>query len=126
MTPRFSDAAQRDWRFKLISATQGNQSLLGCIVLAAIGKEPSNPPYFRGKATIASNGEVFCDFVAKDRTYHHRARVSDDEDLVKNLVGLTVHCGLTDAERVEFLAGVNRWIGTDERPKSRIHRVMPI
>lgn len=115
---------RRDWRLKLIEATRGNQSMLGCIVLAAIGKEPANPPYFRGKATISAVGEVFCDFVSKDRIYNTAAHVSGDEELVRNCVGLTVHCDLDDFERVEFLAKVNDWIGADERSKARISRVM--
>lgn len=115
---------RRDWRLKLIEATCGNQSMLGCIVLAAIGKEPENPPYFRGKATIAESGDIFCDFVERDRVYHVGARVGDDEDFVRNLVGLTVNCELNDEERVEFLARVNNWIGEDHRSKMRIARVL--
>lgn len=115
---------RRDYRLKLIEATQGNRSMLGCIVLAAIGKSPDNPPYFRGKANIAANGDVYCDFVEKDGTYHAKARVGDDEDFVRNLVMLTIHCDLNDQERVEFLARVNNWIDKDERPASRIKRVM--
>lgn len=122
----FSDNARADWRFKLIEAAQGNQSMLGCIVLAAIGKKPSNPPFFHGKAIITEAGEVLCDFVERDRVYHRKARVSDDEDLVRNLVSLTVHCGLTDTERVEFLARVNAWIGEDHRSATRIKRTMLI
>lgn len=117
-------APRRDWRLKLIEATRGNQSLMGCLVLAAIGKEPSNPPFFRGKARITNQNEVLCDFVGKDRIYHSMARISDDEDLVQNLVRLTVHCDLTDDERVEFLARVNAWIEHDDREMGRIRRVM--
>lgn len=120
----FSATARADWRFKLIEATRGNQSLLGCIVLVALGKEPSNPPYFRGKSTIANNGDIYCDFVGKDRVYHTMARVGDDEDFARNLLLLTVHCGLTQEERVEFLARVNNWVGKDERDPSRIKRVL--
>lgn len=120
---------RRDWRLKLIEATMGNQSLLGCIVLAAIGKEPENPPYFRGKATIAEDGQVYCDFVAEGAAkgqsiYHTMARVGDDEDFARNLIGLTVHADLNDEERTEFLARVNNWIGTDNRSKARIARVL--
>ncbi|SRR5258708_40228193 len=115
---------RRDWRLKLIAATRGNQTLLGCIVLAAIGKEPENPPYFRGKAVIASTGDVYCDFVARDRVYHIKARIGDDEDFVRNLITLTYHCDLNTEERVEFLARVNNWIDKDERSKARISRVI--
>lgn len=120
---------RRDWRLKVIEATEGNRSLLGCIVLAAIGREPENPPYFRGKATIASDGKIYCDFVDRGPTkgqseYHTNARVGDDEDFARNIIGLAVHCGLNDEERIEFLARVNSWIGEDHRSTSRIARVL--
>jgi len=117
---------RRDWRLKLIEATRGNQSLLGCIVLAAINKEPDNPPYFRGKAIIANNGDVYCDFVDRNGVYLAKAWIGDDEDFTRNLVMLTVHADLNAEERVEFLALVNNWIATDERDPSRIKKVMHI
>lgn len=114
---------RRDWRLKLIEATKGNQSLMGCIVLAAIGKGEDRTPGFRGKAVITNRNEVLCDFV-DSKGYHVKARISDDEDLVRNIVGLAYHCDLNDEERTEFLARVNAWIWLDERPKTRIERVM--
>lgn len=122
----FVPVMRRDWRLKLIESTHGNQTMLGCIVLAAIGKEPENPPYFRGKAIIANNGDVYCDFVAKDGAYHAKARIGDDEDFTRNLIMLTVHADLNDEERVEFLARVNNWIEKDERDPNRIKRVMMV
>lgn len=117
---------RRDYRLKLIECTKGNQSQLGCIVLAAIGREPENPPYFRGKANIASNGDVFCDFVSRDGIYHAGARIGDDEDFTRNLVTLTVVADLNEDERTQFLALVNNWIDKDERSKARIAKVMQI
>lgn len=124
---------RRDYRLKLIETTHPprkgggrERSLLGCIVLAAIGKEPPTPPMFKGKAIIASNGDVFCDFVDDAGTYHVKARVGDDEDFTRNLVTLTVAAGLNDEERVQFLAMVNKWIATDERSKTRIAKVMQV
>lgn len=125
--PKFEDmnwtlAARADWRFKLIYATKGNQSLLGCIVLASIKKQPSNPPYFIGTAKISNNGDVLCDFFEKDGMFRKLARVGSDEDLARNILGLAIHCGLTESERVEFLAGVNAWITVDERDPNRIRK----
>ena len=113
---------RRDWRLKLIEATQGNRSALGCVVLAAIGKEPDNPPYLRGKAIIHHNGNVLCDFVERDGTYHTLALIGDDEDFARNIAGLAAHCALNDEERIEFLARVNNWIARDERDPSRIRK----
>lgn len=113
---------RRDWRLKLIEATTGNQSLLGCVVLAAIGKRPDNPPHLVGKSVITNDGLVRCDFVSRDRVYHTMAIVGDDEDFARNIAGLAAHCGLNDEERVEWLARVNNWIARDERDPARIRK----
>lgn len=115
---------RRDWRLKLIEKTRGNQTHEGRIVLAAIGKEPSNPPYFRGRANITSDGMVLCDFVSADGVYHHDDVVGTDSDLVRNMVALASFSGLNDDEKIEFLALVNDWIAVDNRSTTRIKRVM--
>lgn len=117
---------RRDWRLRVIEATQGNQTQIGVIVLASIGKEPDNPPYLRSKARIDSDGLVICDFVSKDGVYHHDAIVGDDEDLVRNVMGLVRHCDLNEDERIEFMARINNWIGTDHRDPGRIRKVMVV
>lgn len=113
---------KRDYRLRLIEATQGNRSILGCVVIAAIGRRPENPPYLLGKALITNGGDVLCDFVDRDGAYHTKARVGDDEDFARNIAGLCGACDLTEAERIEFLARVNNWIGKDERDPNRIKR----
>lgn len=113
---------RRDWRLRLIEATQGNRSLLGCVVIAAIGRRPQNPPYLVGKAIIKGDGNMLCDFVEKDGTYHTMARVGDDEDFARNILGLAIHCDLNEFERVEWLARVNNWIARDERDPARIRK----
>lgn len=124
--------ARQDYRAKLILATHDGEaplgqrrSLLGCIVLAALDKRPKMPPYFVGKATITADGFVMCDFL--DFTgYHIGALVCRDEEMVRNVVGLVNHCNLSEEEKVDFLARVNHWIETDNRPASRIRRVMVV
>ena len=114
------DRARRvDFRFRLIEATQGNQSLLGAVVLAAIGKTPANPPYLSGRATITSDGLLMCDFTSKDGVFHPGALVGDDEDFARNLLGLCNHCQLNNDEKIEFLARVNHWIEFDHRDPAR-------
>lgn len=113
---------KRDWRLRLIEATQGNRSILGCVVIAAIGHRSENPPYLVGKATVTNDGQVLCDFVERGGTYYFNARIGDDEDFARNIAGLAVAAGLDDLERIEFLARVNNWIGRDERDPNRIKK----
>lgn len=121
---------RQDYRAKLILATHDGEaplgqrrSLLGCIVLAALQKQPKAPPYFTGKANITSDGFVMCDFT-DDRGFHAQALVCRDEDMVRNLLGLVDHCQLSNEEKIDFLARVNHWIDNDARPASRIKRVL--
>lgn len=121
---------KQDYRAKLILATHDGEaplgqrrSLLGCIVLAALGKQPKAAPYFTGKAIITSDGFVMCDFT-DSKGYHIGALVCRDEDMVRNLLGLVDHCQLSNEEKIDFLARVNNWIGADHRPASRIKRVL--
>jgi hypothetical protein len=123
---------KRDWRLRLIEATHDKyaprgqrRSLMGCIVLAALGKRPGRPPYLVGKSLITEDGRVLCDFV-DGLGYHHAALVCQDDKLVQNVMGLVRHCDLDEAERIEFLARINNWIGKDLRDKSRIRKVMVV
>lgn len=123
---------KRDWRIRVILATHDHtaplgqrRSLMGCIVLAAIGRRPSLPPYLVGKSIITEDGRVLCDFV-DGVGYHHAALVCQDDKLVQNVMGLVRHCDLDEEERVEFLARINNWIGKDYRDKTRIRKVMVV
>ncbi len=116
---RLGRSRRIDYRFRLIEATQGNQTRLGAVVLAAIGRRPDNPPYLSGRATITSDGLLMCDFTSKDGVFHPGALVGDDEDFARNLLGLCNHCQLSNDEKTEFLARVNHWIEFDHRDPAR-------
>lgn len=114
---------RRDWRIKLIEATRGNQTLMGCIVLQAINKKPGHPPFFTSTARITAQGEVMAHFMGKDGL-HENARVCSDRDLVENCINLCRHCDLNEVERIEFLARINAWIEVDDRSVTQIRKVM--
>ena len=110
--------AERDtWQYKAVEATRGQQSRLGCILLAVIGKRLKNPPKFGPCAVILKEGQVVANYQSKDGTYHREQFVCDVADLIANFRGLADHLNFTDAERVALFDAVRKWIVRDERVK---------
>lgn len=103
------------WQYKVIAATHGNQSRLGCIMLAVMGRNAKHPPQFGANANITSDGFVMADFVGKDGRYHHGALVGDVRDLIGNMRGLADHLKLDDKDREAMFKAVRGWIARDYR-----------
>ena len=130
------------WEGQLIIATKGNQSLMGCVVIAILRRAPSNPPRFiYPTARIDADGRLFCPF--EDR---HGRKWIDYDELVQTPGGvarqptvdewklggktfspgtvievrdemrrLADFCKLSDADRIAFFAEFGKWIERDER-----------
>lgn len=107
--------ARQNWRYRAIEATKGNQSKLGCIVLAILGRAATNPPWFGPTCVITPDGYVLANFVDKERRLHEGYLIGDVEDFVGNLRGLADHLRLTDDERVEFFEQAQKWVAVDYR-----------
>ena len=104
------------FRSRAIAATRANQSQLGAIMLAILGRRPRRPPMFPGGgATITSDSYVTADFIDKDGVGHRGAFVCDIADLVRNFRELADHLKLTDEERTEMFSELRKWIRRDYR-----------
>jgi hypothetical protein len=122
------DRYMQSWKGKAEAATGGNQSQLGAMLIAILGRTPHAPPMFArylsdgtvvaGKAVITVDGFVLCDFIHKSGIYSHHAIVCNVSDMVRNFRGLADHLKLTDAERKEMFDEVKKWIERDYRAKS--------
>jgi|CXWL01.1.fsa_nt_gi hypothetical protein len=109
-------AAERNtWQYKAVEATRGNQSRLGCILLAVLGRPAKHPPQFGSSATITSDGFVMADFVGRDGRGHMGARVCGADELRDNFRGLADHLKLDDANREAMFKAVRQWIAVDYR-----------
>lgn len=121
MTIITTPALGRDsWQYRAIEATKGNQSQLGAILLAVLGRAPKHPPRFHGLASITSDGFVMCDFTGRDGNYRYSALVCDTSDLVRNFRGLADHLKFSDAERTAMFDEVRKWISLDYRAKTTL------
>lgn len=108
------------WKLRAIRATKGNQSKLGSILIAVLGRIPRHPPRFGLKATITSDGFVMADFQGKDFVRHYSALVCEVKELTNNFRGLADHLKLDKEEREEMFAELRKWIARDYRAKSTL------
>ena len=113
--------ARSTWQYRAIEATRGNQSQLGAILIAVLGKGRNTLPRFATSATITSDGFVQAGFVTKGGEHKASAFVGSVRELCDNFSGLADHLQLTDGERIEMFAKVRAWITLDYRADKNLH-----
>lgn len=112
------EAARATWQYRAVEATTGNRTKLGAIVIAILGKAPSNPPAFNNVARITANGLILCDYWERDGSVYRGALVGTVQEVVGNFNGLADHLKLSDGQRVEMFGRLRAWITEDERAES--------
>lgn len=129
----------RGWRERAIIETRGNQTELGAVLIAVLGKAPDNPPRIVGLGRITKDGLLIASFQHKDGhvTFWNVNRPwLDDEgkqpnpryvagenpvcfgkvgDVTDAFRRLADRLQLSDAERVEMLGEFRKWIAKDDR-----------
>lgn len=104
----------KDWHKRVIGATRGNQTLLGCIIMAALGHmPPSRRRMFGRHAIITKNGDVVSDFIDKNGNPYSGQRVCSVQELRDNFRGLADHLKLSDADREDLFRVLRGWISRD-------------
>lgn len=101
----------QQWEDRVVSATCGNATHLGCILLTALDRPADDPPRFVGKASVTSDGFIMCGYVDRAGDHHPGAFVGSWDDLEANLRGLSRHLALDPQDHAALFATVQRWIG---------------
>lgn len=110
------------WQYRAVQATRGNQSRLGCILLAVLGKNAKNPPWFGRSAIITSDGFVLANFCTAAGEVKHGALVCNAAELTANFRGLADHLKLGDKDREAMFVAVRQWIAEDYRPNGGLFK----
>lgn len=113
-TPAQEQAA---WQYKAIVATRGNQTLLGAILLAIIGKQAKHPPQIVGTATVDAEGLCWTNLRKA-----HGAEVAQGtvcvgriQDIRDDFRRLADFLKLDDHERRELFEELRKWVAVDLR-----------
>lgn len=102
------------WQYRAVESTLGNQSKLGCILLAVLGKSRDKRA-FSEAAGLTKEGYVIAGWYDRDGAYRGLVKVCDVQELCDNFSGLADHLQLSDADRIALFAAVRNWIAVDER-----------
>jgi hypothetical protein len=108
------------WKVRALCATQGNQTGLGAVLCAILGRTPARPPRFIGPATIWDNGHIIADFQARGQLEAWACDIGPIGVVVDNMRRLADYCHMTDAERIELFQQFHKWIERDLRAKSTL------
>lgn len=124
-----SDSAGRSWKHRAITVTKGNQSRLGCIIIAMIGLMPKHPPRIRpctnlpngttiGGLLIDRHGMCIVDMELRNGKGFLATTIGDTEEIRDNLRGLADHLKLSDSERLDMFQCFQMFIMRDFRATS--------
>jgi len=107
-------AAAMTWQYRAIAKTKANQTVIGAVLLAVLGKATSHPPRFGAGAVITPEGMVMALF--QDRTLKKTlAPISPIGEFVDTFRRLADDLKLGDADRIAMFSEVRKWIIKDDR-----------
>lgn len=119
--PILMEAPKDSWQRRAVEKTGGNQTLMGCFVLAILGwQHGRHPPRFGRVATITKEGWVKTNMQAKDGTIHPNHNLGPVKVVIDNFRGLADELKLNDDEREQMFSELRKWFYRDERAHSTL------
>lgn len=112
------EAERQTWQYRAVLATRGNQTQLGCLVLAVIGKEPKGPPKYGHTATIKDiDGAaiITADLMNNRGVSYADVVVGTVQQVAGEFNRLADTIKATDEERLDMFNELRKWISVDER-----------
>lgn len=112
--------ARSSWQYRVIEMMHGNQTQIGAVVIAILGKAKTHgPPRFGHQAAITSDGFIVAPFEGRDRNMT-LAKVGHVNEITKQLREIADVLKLEDNERKELFSELRKWIIYDERSEPSI------
>ena len=109
------------WHAMAIIAEKGNQSKLGCIIIAMLGYMPKHAPRLRGLAVILPDGTLTADMDLGNGRGFLATPLGPVAEIRDDLRRLADRLKLEDAERVDLFDQFRKWVVRDLRAKSELH-----
>lgn len=104
------------WQYRAVAATRGNQTRLGCILIAVLQRSADHGyPRFGQHAIITSDGFVMASFQDRSGQMHMGALVCDVDELIQNFRGLADYLDFTREDREAMFGEIRKWIEKDYR-----------
>jgi len=119
-----SDQARNDWRYRAILEARSNQTPVGAVLLAIIGRHATTGPRIGPQAVIRVDGEVLTGFAPDPFTNADIINLGSITDLVDKFRTLADRIKATDAERTDMFTRLRQWVVTDHRAINAAREVM--
>jgi hypothetical protein len=110
------------WQYRTIARCRGNQTLLGCILIAIHGRAPSNAPRIVGAANIDGDGVLLAPFQSNNRDQAEIVPICRVAELVEQLKRLADDLQLSDDETKSMFAEARKWINDDARARTPVEK----
>lgn len=112
-------APKDSWQRRAVEKTGGNQTLMGCFVLAILGwQHGRKPPRFGRVARITKDGLVVTHMQDKEWNIHRNHVLGPVETVVDNFRGLADELKLNDIDRLHMFEELRKWFLKDDRVES--------
>lgn len=110
------EKTRQSWQYKTVELLRGNQTLLGSVLLAILGKAPSNPPRIISAGVITAEGILITAFEARaQRGVALTVELGPVEQVRDLYRSICDQLKLPDADRIEFFNEMRKWISRDYR-----------
>lgn len=110
------DKLHSSWQARAIQRTRSHTTTGGMILIAAIGRRPSNPPFLSQNAVIEADGYVYADgFVTPEGHVYAHQPLGTVEQITDFFRRLADDLKLSDSERAELFGELKKWIRLDHR-----------
>lgn len=115
-----SSGARNDWRYRAVLALRGNQTQLGCVLLAVLGKSNEHgPPRYARKALITKDGVVCAGHMNASGQVYELVPIMMVANLVDEWRRLADQIKASDAERATMFSELRKWVVRDDRPEDQ-------
>lgn len=113
-----AEQVRASWQYRAIAVLKSHTTIAGCILLAALKRRPSNPPFFEGQAVINRVGGIYADLYIDGlgRAWAQQP-VTSVTALREKFNRVADDLKLSDEERKEMFLALQSWIRKDERPE---------
>lgn len=109
-------ARNDDWRFRAVKALRGNQTQLGCVVIAVCQRSHLHgAPKYASKAMITKDGVVCAGHMNAHGKTYPLAPIMTVQNLVDEWRRLADQIGASDAERKSMFDELRKWVVRDDR-----------
>lgn len=124
---RHAQDLRETWQARIIAESTGKTRAVVLIVLTmsysrAIqtllrvnGYRDIERPFLCSGATIALDGKLICDVTEKSGLVAPAVVYDSTDELNRDMRGLADRLKLTDRERLEFTAAIQKWVVADQR-----------